>query len=400
MTMGIAVEGALKRQRVVWGAPVYDQVRIGWEETKKAAHGVADFNQSRMQATFPGGGTIIYRSLDDPDNARGHTADGVVIDECGDVIPEAWYDVLRPMLIDTNGWAWLIGSPRGLNFFWKEHQRAKTLADSMSWQVPTVGAVIENGVLVRKPHPLENPDIPFSEIQNLFITMPEADFAQEILSEFVESGYTIFSPTWWMDGRNRFELSETRHKAQCIARYISWDTAMKDKDSSDYAACTVGELTPDYRLHVREVWRDRLSFPDLTAAIERMARKYNDDGKLAAVIIEDKNSGTSAYQTLTSATADPWLARLLVPFMPVGSKRQRAGQAGVWCRNDCVSLPSPSLDASWLRAFEEELFSFAGSDKDEHDDQVDSFSQLIIFLERVLSEGYHGRLEQLAELVA
>lgn len=390
LVMALCVQSALARKRIVWGAPVYDQVRIGWEETRRAAGGAADFNQARMQVTFPGGGTILYRSLDDPDNARGHTADRVVIDECGDVRAEAWYEVLRPMLIDTGGDSWAIGSPRGLNWFWKEHQRARTLEDSMCWQVPTVGAEIMGGQLIRQPHPLENPAIPFAEIVNLFHTMPEADFRQEILSEFVESGYTVFSPTWW-DGQNRYDATDPVPVRRCIARYISWDTALKDKNTSDYAACTVAEMLPDYSLLIREVWRDRLSFPNLTASIEAKAREYNADGKLKAVLIEDKVSGTSAYQTLTSVTADPWLASILVPFPPTGSKRQRASQAGVWCRNGSVKLPHPG--PAWLPSFEEELFGFTGTDADEHDDQVDSLSQLLIWLERYLSEGYHARAE-------
>ena len=63
---------------------------MAWDETRRAAAGVATFNQTRMTALFPRGGAILYRSLDDPDNARGHTADGVVVDECADVKPEAW----------------------------------------------------------------------------------------------------------------------------------------------------------------------------------------------------------------------------------------------------------------------------------------------------------------------
>jgi hypothetical protein len=74
------IYGALHGKKILWGAPTYDQVRIGWNETRQAAAGVASFTQQSMMAEFPSGGRIIYRSLDDPDNARGHTADGVVID--------------------------------------------------------------------------------------------------------------------------------------------------------------------------------------------------------------------------------------------------------------------------------------------------------------------------------
>lgn len=190
--MSIAVEAALQGQTIIWGAPVFDQVRIGWDETQHAARGVAVFNQTRMDALFPGGGRIIFRSLDNPDNARGHTADGAILDEVGDVTPMAWYEVIRPMLMDTHGWAWLGGTPKGRNWFFLEHARAADRADSMAWQAPTLGATIVDGALIRTPHPLENPTIAFSEIEQLFLSLPLTTFQQEILGLFLEEGGGVF----------------------------------------------------------------------------------------------------------------------------------------------------------------------------------------------------------------
>lgn len=190
--MAVSVEAAVNGQQVVWGAPTYDQVRVGWDEARKAATDVADFNQSRMTATFPTGGRIIYRSLDDPDNARGHTADLVMIDEAGDVAEAAWYEVLRPMLMDTGGGAWIGGTPKGRNWFWREHVTAGDRADSRAWQVPTLGVEVTVAGLVRRPHPLENPAIPFAEIEHLYQTVPERTFRQEILAEFIEDSGGVF----------------------------------------------------------------------------------------------------------------------------------------------------------------------------------------------------------------
>lgn len=190
--MSVAVEAAITGRQVVWGAPTYDQVRVGWDEARRAAGTAVEFNQSRMTATFPTGGRIIYRSLDDPDNARGHTADLVMVDEAGDVVEVAWYEVLRPMLMDTGGGAWIGGTPKGRNWFWREHVTAADRPDSAVWQVPTLGAVITPGGLVRCPHPLENPAIPFAEIEHLYRTVPERTFRQEILAEFIEDSGGVF----------------------------------------------------------------------------------------------------------------------------------------------------------------------------------------------------------------
>jgi predicted phage terminase large subunit-like protein len=146
---------------------------------------------------------------------------------------------------------------------------------------------------------------------------------------------------------------------------------------------------PDYRILVREVFHQRMQFPDLTGAIEDMARRYNNDLKLRGVVIEDKGSGTSAYQTLMQASPD-WLKPLLIPFQPMGSKEYRAAQASVWARNSCIMLPTPNEHAPWLSDFEAELFGFPSA---AHDDQVDSFTQAILYLEHFIAEGFRARAE-------
>ena len=192
--MAIAVEQAVSGERLIWGAPTFDQVRIGWDEMRHGVGTAARFMQGRMIAEFPTGGRVVFRSLDDPDNARGHTADGVIMDEAEKVKPAAWYEVLRPMLIDTGGWAWGLGTPLGRNWFWKEHINALDRDDSACWQIPTVGCeVVEDGRrLARKIHPLENPDIPFTEIEHIFQTVSLRTFRQEVLAQFLEGQGAVF----------------------------------------------------------------------------------------------------------------------------------------------------------------------------------------------------------------
>lgn len=196
-----------------------------------------------------------------------------------------------------------------------------------------------------------------------------------------------FLAAWWGKGRNRYHLDDSAIRNQVVARWISWDTALKDENENAYTACVVGELTPDYRLIVREVWRDKMQFPFLPDAIKDMAAKWNYDEKLRAVIIEDKSSGTSAYQTLMH-TAPQWLRDMLIAFQPTGDKATRGQQAAVWCKRDCVMLPFPDEDATWLYDFESELFNFPLS---VFKDQADAFAQLVIYLENILATGWQAR---------
>jgi phage terminase large subunit-like protein len=192
MALHPVVEGALRGQEIIWGAPTYDQCRTGWEELQHAAGGSWEFREQRMEATAPGGGRVLFRSLDDPNNARSKTAQGFVMDEAAYCHPSAWPEVIRPILSDTGGWALLISTPRGRNWFWERWVAAKQDSDSDAWTAPTLGVAVENGVLVRRPHPLENPEFPFEEAEKLYRTQPERVFRQEFLGEFIEGGAGVF----------------------------------------------------------------------------------------------------------------------------------------------------------------------------------------------------------------
>jgi hypothetical protein len=187
LAMRKSIMAAIQGERIVWGAPTYKQVDIGWNEARRAVEGVFTFRTTKMEAISPTGGIVTYRSLDDPNNARGLSADGIVIDEAADVSEEAWYEVLHPMLIDTGGWSLFLGTPKGHNWFWREYEHARDRENSIAFTAPTKGAQVIDGQLVRVPHPLENPDIPWEEIVEIFNTTPERTFRQEILAEFLEN---------------------------------------------------------------------------------------------------------------------------------------------------------------------------------------------------------------------
>jgi hypothetical protein len=284
LAMTICIEEALKGKGIVWGAPVYDQVRTCWDETLHAAPTVGRFSKSEMTVYFGGkGGRIIFRSLDNPDNVRGKTADGVVIDEVADVNPLAWYEVLRPMLIDTNGWSWGIGTPRGRNWFWIEFMAALSRTDTAAFNAPTLGVDIVDGKLLRNPHPLENPNIPFAEIENLYRTMPERSFRQEIMGEFIDDGGSVFR-------RIREAATATRQDAPIPGHlYImgcdwarSFDaTVLTVIDATTRQVCYVDRmLDTDYRLQ--------------TARLRALAERFN----VAQIVAEANSMGGPLVEQL------------------------------------------------------------------------------------------------------
>lgn len=207
------------------------------------------------------------------------------------------------------------------------------------------------------------------------------------------AGGAIYKQAWWEADRNRFDAGDEQLVKAVLARWLLFDTAMKDAERNDFTACLCFELLPDYRLLARDAWHSHLQFPDLVEDIKATAVRQNHDGKLRGVVIEDKNSGTSAVQTLRAA-ADPWLAAIVIPFTPLGSKIYRARQASVWCSADMILLPYPSTVVPWLFEFEQELFKFPTA---AHDDQADTFSMGIIYLENYLAQGLRARLASAGE---
>lgn len=199
-----------------------------------------------------------------------------------------------------------------------------------------------------------------------------------------EPGGNAFKRAWW-DSKNRYH----HPGAKGIARWISFDTAASEDKDAAYTAWAVGDLLADYRLQLVEAGRERLAFPQLTGKITEVATRWKAD-TLRGVIIEDKSTGISALQTLRQS-ADRWLASLLLAFTPKVDKPMRWAQAGVWCNLGCVLLPYPDSALGWLLEFEEEIFSVPGSP---FKDYADSFAQLILFTENLLSEGYKARSRQ------
>jgi hypothetical protein len=131
---------------------------------------------------------------------------------------------------------------------------------------------------------------PLAEILELQATTPDPIWQAVYQGAPTAPGGSIFKRAWWR-GQDRYDSSAEnlqRMMSACIGRWISWDTALKDTNTAAYTAAVVGELRPNYQMAMREVYRERLEFPELPLVMDRLAQRYSVDGKLRGVIIEDK----------------------------------------------------------------------------------------------------------------
>lgn len=214
------------------------------------------------------------------------------------------------------------------------------------------------------------------------------DTAGQLQQRPAPVGGAIFLSSWWEAGQNRYDPADSSVMNKTIARWMVWDTALKDKEQNDTTALVVFDLTADYKALLRYVWSSRLRFPQLSSTIEDEALRWMFDAKLRDIVIEDKASGISAIQTLEQG-APPEVASRIKAFNPgMSSKPAKMRQASLWCDRGCVLLPTPHESVPWLLDFEEELYQLPNA---KHDDRGDAFSIGILYLENLLAEGWRAR---------
>ncbi len=119
-----AVKCELELPLYFYVAPYLKQAKIiAWSRLKQMVaplipHGAVEVSEVELAVTFRHNGAIIrIFGADNPDAMRGVRLDGAVIDEVAQIKPEVWDEIIQPALSDRMGWAWFIGTPKGINVF-------------------------------------------------------------------------------------------------------------------------------------------------------------------------------------------------------------------------------------------------------------------------------------------
>ena len=136
---------ASQPNRTVWYvAPSYRMAKgIVWRKLK---HRLQDLrwidkvNESELTIYLKNGSEIALKGAENADSLRGRAIDFLVMDEFADIDPEAFYEVLRPTLADTQGHALFTGTPKGIgNWSYDIYQMAQEDPESWaSWQFTTL----------------------------------------------------------------------------------------------------------------------------------------------------------------------------------------------------------------------------------------------------------------------
>lgn len=130
---------------------------------------------------FGGRFQVHGKSAKYPGTLVGEGLDGVILAEAAKLKPSIWPKFIRPMLVDTRGWAMMSSTPEGKNWFYDEYVRAATEKDYWSIRMPSW--------VNDKLFPLGKDD---PEVASLGAGLTQEAFSQEIGAEFADFVGKVF----------------------------------------------------------------------------------------------------------------------------------------------------------------------------------------------------------------
>lgn len=274
-----AVEKMLEGRRVLEAAPTADQTSAFWAECKRSlaepiAAGVIYKNETERILEIPGGkGRIRAKTAWDADSLRGDNADVLILDEYSIMSPDTWNEVGAPMLLDNNGDAAFIFTPKRKNHAYQLFVRA--LGDTTGrWESFQFTS-------------FDNPHLSKEALDEITADMTAEAYKQEILAEFLDSEGVVF--------RNIAACMKApvttpeQHQKHRIVAGCDW------AKQQDYTCFSFGCL--DCR---QEVERDRFNKIDYAFQVERLKRlcaKWNP----VSILTELNSIGQPIFEQLQRA---------------------------------------------------------------------------------------------------
>ena len=206
----LAIDRAIDGGEVGWFAPTYRYLADPWRTIEKILGKIivrTDRVEKRMELATQG--SIDFWSLDSVDAGRGRRYDRVIIDEASIVrdLGPAWQETIRATLADRLGDSWMLGTPKGRNFFHRCFERGQ-IGDLgwKSWRLPTT------------TNPLIRPE----EIESARSELPKQVFEQEFLGIPADDGGNPFGLDAIRDCIGELSIAEPVAYGVDLAKSVDW----------------------------------------------------------------------------------------------------------------------------------------------------------------------------------
>lgn len=177
---------------VIYFAPTFDQAKgVFWPLLKMLADPVtAGAHENTGVLTLTNGVRIRLKGMDSPDRARGFKLRFAVLDEYADMPAGVWEAIVQPALLDLEGGALFIGTPKGKNHFYELHTKALgTLPGA-------------DGLLEWESFKFRSEDNPTLNKKAILRMIGGDNYSsdiarQELEADFLAGASNMISPDWW-----------------------------------------------------------------------------------------------------------------------------------------------------------------------------------------------------------
>lgn len=220
---------------VMYLAPTFDQAKgIFWPLLKMLAAPVtAAIHENTGVLTLVNGARIRLKGMDSPDRARGFKLRFAVLDEYADMPPGAWEAIVQPALLDLEGGALFIGTPKGKNHFYDLFMRAAICQRDA------------DGTLEWEAFKFRSEDNPTLQKRAILRMIGGDNYSsdiarQELEADFLAGASNMIPPDWW-----RFDPKEPLDGHFIVTADLAgftMDRLRKEKVKRDESAIAVTKL--------------------------------------------------------------------------------------------------------------------------------------------------------------
>lgn len=236
-------------------APTYnDAYEIGFEKFLEhfdvLAPAIRSINYTNLRVTWVNNHMTYFKGAENRKSLRGRGLTLAVLDEVAFMNQDAWYQIIRPALMDMRGKAILLTTPNGRNWFHNLWMNANRDSNFEKWLWPTS----------------INPLISDEEIESARVMMSVNDFNQEILAMFVTKAGMVYSD---FNDKNIKEVPDSEIKDFEIGVGVDFGFA----NPSSFSLMGYNIATEQV-YQFDEIYRERTDIEVFSKELEDKLRKY------------------------------------------------------------------------------------------------------------------------------
>lgn len=220
-----------------------------------------------------------------------------------------------------------------------------------------------------------------TEVQKLKRELGSQNFAAQQQQDPTPDGGSIIGSVDWfktyMGSPREFMLKMQQFEPERYNRMhitISWDmnyAKPEAKKDSDYIGVSIAAVdTTDEKMYLLYAGKMKLAFTQTLLKVVELKEQYSEFGLPIRIVIEKKANGGPIIQILDEKVGG------IIPFDPgMDDKVARLKSVAGYIESGDVYIPEKGEKAEWKEKFLSDITKFPYL---QHDDLVDSFSQLMI----------------------